>query len=54
MNIPNLFKENRFKENILRIKLRKKLKETPTKILKILLDEIERTLNKRGPNNERH
>lgn len=50
MNIPNIFKQNRFQENILRIKLRKKLKETPTKILKILLDEIERTLKKRVEN----
>lgn len=48
MNVPNLFKENRFQENILRIKLRKNLKDTPTKVLKILSEEIERTLKKRA------
>lgn len=47
MNIPNLFKENRFKDNILRIKLRKNLKDTPSKILKILREEIDKTLEKR-------
>lgn len=48
MNIPNLFKENRFQENVLRIKLRKNLKDTPTKILKILKEEIEKILSKRS------
>lgn len=47
MKIPNLFKENRFQENIMRIKLRKNLKDTPSKILIILQEEINKTLEKR-------
>lgn len=53
MKIPNLYKETRFSKNLLGFQIRQKLNKTPTNIIKILIEECEKVLKKRGHNNDK-
>lgn len=46
-----MFKPQLFQEQVMRVKLRGKLKDAPTKIIKIVIEECERILEKRTKRN---